>query len=277
MGRAGRAVAAAAVACCLAGCATAGRPSSALVGVRAPGAAAPDPSTSAAGGAAGAGTAAAPTTAGQDADGAATPGVTLGGATQITAPTSVARASTTAVTVAVAAPTPAGFTRTADPDGIVSVAVPSSWTVIPIDDKTLEALANQDAAFPAETRQQLQSAVAQAGQYMKVLAVGPSPAGGEAPTLEVIITPGAPSLTLLRSIYPQQVQAIGATLVGLEDATVDGRPGLRVTLKMPVAGRDLRSTQVVVPADGRTLIVSMASVDEPLLGQLIGTIVIPRA
>jgi len=245
------------------------------VGVRAPGEPAPSaaPSTTVVGGGSEGGgpSRAAPATT------VATPGVTLGGAEQITAPTSVARSATTTATVPVAAPTPAGFKRAADPDGIVSVAVPTAWTVIPIDDKTLEDLANQDAAFPAETRQQLQNAVAQAGQYMKVLAVGPAGPAGDAPTLEVIITPGAPSLTLLRTIYPQQVQAIGATLVGMDDTTVDGRPALRVSLKLPVAGRSLASTQVVVPADGRTIIVSLGSVDEPLLGQLAAAVVIPHA
>ena len=111
---------------------------------------------------------------------------------------------------------------------------------------------------------------------MKVLAVGPPAASGDSPTLNAIVTPGAPPLTTLKTVYPQQVAALGATLVSQSDVVVDGRPALRVSLKLPAGGRDLVSTQIIVPADGRTVIVSIANADPALLEQLVAAIVVPR-
>ena len=123
--------------------------------------------------------------------------VTLGGATQLTAAPGTTVGRSASSTVPIAASTPAGFQRAADPEGTVSVAVPTSWTIVPLDDRTLEQLANQGGAFPAETRAQLQNAVAQAGEYMKVLAVGPPDASGASPNVNVVVVPGSSPVSAL--------------------------------------------------------------------------------
>ena len=207
---------------------------------------------------------------------AAASDVTLGGATQVTSGGATTTVSAVSSTVPVVASTPAGFQRAADPEGSVSIAVPSSWAVVPLDDRTLEQLANAGSAFPAETRAQLQNAVAQAGEYMKVLTVGPADATGVSPTVNVVIVPGSTPVPALKAVYPQQAQAVGGTVVSTDDLTVDGRPAVRFVLKVKMSGGELLSTQVVIPADAKTLIVSIANVEPTLLAQVIASIVVPK-
>ncbi len=203
--------------------------------------------------------------------------VTLAGGDQITAVTTVPRSTATSSTVPIAAPVPSGFLRAADPDGIVSVAVPSTWTNVPLDDRTLEDLARQGGAnFPPETRKQLQDAVAQAGQYMKVLAVGPPGTDGGAPTLSAIVTPGVLPISALKAVYPQQVAALGGELVDQIDLTVDGRPALRVRIRLKLAAGTAESTQVLIPVEGNTVIISIAGVEPTLLDRMIAAVVLPK-
>jgi hypothetical protein len=203
--------------------------------------------------------------------------VTLAGGDQITAVTTVPRATAPSSTVPIVAPVPAGFARAADPAGIVSVAVPSAWTIVPLDDRALEDLANQGGAnFPPETRQQLQAAVAQAGQYMKVLAVGRPGTDGTAPTLSAIVTPGVLPISALKAVYPQQVTALGGELVEQADLTVDGRPALRVRIRLKLVAGSADSIQVLIPVEGNTVIVSIAGVEPALLDQMIAAIVLPK-
>ena len=202
--------------------------------------------------------------------------VTLGGATQVTAAPGTTGGRSASSTVPIAASTPAGFQRAADPEGTVSVAVPTSWTIVPLDDRTLEQLANQSGAFPPETRAQLQNAVAQAGEYMKVLAVGPPDASGTSPNVNVVVVPGSSPVSALKAVYPQQVQAFGGTIVSTEDLAIDSRPAVRFVLKLKAAAGEVTSIQVVVPVEAKTLILSFANVEPALLGSILNAVVIPK-
>ena len=202
--------------------------------------------------------------------------VTLGGATQLTAAPGTTGGRSASSTVPIAAPTPAGFQRAADPEGTVSVAVPTSWTIVPLDDRTLEQLANQGGAFPAETRAQLQNAVAQAGEYMKVLAVGPPDTSGASPNVNVVVVPGTSPVSARKAVYPQQVQAFGGTIVATDDLTVDSRAAVRFVLKLKAAAGEVTSTQVIVPVEAKTLILSFANVEPALLGSMLNAVVIPK-
>lgn len=272
MRRAAGAVALGAVLTFLAACGGSTVTGATLAGTRAPGETVPATVAGPASGAAPTAPGATTTTTVDTSD------VTLGAANQVTAPGNGAADTTAApTTVPVVASTPPGFVRAADPAGVVSAIVPDSWRVVPLDDRTLEDLASQGGDnFPAETRRQLQAAVAQAGQYMKILAVGPPNATGGAPTLSAIVTPGVLAVSTLKAMYPQQISALKGEVVEQADITVDGRPALRVKLRLPLVQGVAESTQVLVPVDAATVIVSVAGVDGPLLDQMIAGLVVPK-
>lgn len=267
-----RAVAAGLVLVAVAGCGASTTTEATLAGTRAPGDAAPSSVAAPAGGSTTTSTGrGGPTTTIDTSD------VTLGDANTVTAPSAAPSSTQPSTTVAIVASTPAGFVRASDPQGVVSAAVPDSWRIVPLDDRTLEDLASQGGDnFPAETRQQLQAAVAQAGQYMKILAVGPPTATGGAPTLSAIVTPGVLPVSALKAVYPQQIQALKGELLEQVDVTVDGRPALRVRIRLQMVQGAAESTQVLIPVDAATVIVSIAGVDGPVLDQIIAAIVVPK-
>lgn len=207
---------------------------------------------------------------------ASTSDVTLAGATQETAvPGNTTTSPAPKVTVPIDAPTPAGFQRAVDPDGLVSIAAPSSWTFLALDDKMLQDIANQGSqAFPEATRAQMAAAVAAAGDYIKVLGVGPV-VGGRAPTVSVIVTPAAVPVSIMKALYPKQIESAGSKLVGLTDITVSGRAALRADIELTLAQGTARSHQIVVPITNATIIVSISGSDDAALATMIDSIVIP--
>jgi hypothetical protein len=202
--------------------------------------------------------------------------VTLAGATQETAaPGNTTTSPAPKVTVPIDAPTPSGYQRAADPDGLVSIAVPSSWTFLSLDDKMLQDIANQGSqAFPEATRAQMAAAVAAAGDYIKVLGVGPI-VGGRAATVSVIITPAAVPVSIMKALYPKQIESAGSKLVGLTDITISGREALRADIELTLAQGTAQSHQLVVPITNATVIVSISGTDDAALATMIDSIVIP--
>lgn len=207
---------------------------------------------------------------------AASADVTLGGATQETvAPGASSSTVAPAATVPIEATTPAGYERAQDPEGLVSVAAPAAWTFLTLDDKMLQDLANNAAdAVPEASRGQMAAAVASAGDYMKILGIGPSGADG-VPSVNVIVSPVSVPVSVLRQLYPKQLAQAGSTVNCIAEIDVSGRAALEADVTVVTKQGGVHSNQIVIPVTGKTIIISITGVDAATLTTMVDAIVIP--
>lgn len=203
--------------------------------------------------------------------------VTLGGATQETAaPGASSSTAAPAVTVPIEAPTPDGYARAQDPEGLVSVAAPSSWTFLSLTDKMLQDLANNVAdAVPEANRAQMAAAVASAGDYMKILGIGPARDGGGAPSVNVIVSPVSVPVSVLKELYPKQLAQAGSSVNSITEISVSGRQALEADVTVTMKQGTSHSNQVVIPITGKTIIISITGVDDATRATMVAAIVVP--
>lgn len=202
--------------------------------------------------------------------------VTLGGATQESvAPGASSSTAAPAATVPIDASTPAGYVRAQDPEGLVSVAAPATWTFLALDDQMLQDLANNAAdAVPEASRGQMAAAVASAGDYMKILGIGPARAEGM-PSVNVIVSPVSVPVSVLRQLYPKQLAQAGSTVNCIAEIDVSGRAALEADVTVATKQGSVHSNQVVIPVTGKTIIISITGVDAATLATMLDAIVVP--
>lgn len=202
--------------------------------------------------------------------------VTLGGATQETvAPGASSSSAAPAATVPIEASTPAGYERAQDPEGLVSVAAPAAWTFLTLDDKMLQDLANNAAdAVPEASRGQMAAAVASAGDYMKILGIGPTGTDG-VPSVNVIVSPVSVPVSVLRQLYPKQLAQAGSTVNCIAEIDVSGRAALEADVTVATKQGSVHSNQIVIPVTGKTIIISITGVDAATLATMVKAIVVP--
>lgn len=202
--------------------------------------------------------------------------VTLGGATQESAaPGASSSTAAPAATVPIDASTPTGYVRAQDPEGLVSVAAPATWTFLTLDDKMLQDLANNAAdAVPEASRGQMAAAVASAGDYMKILGIGPALAEG-VPSVNVIVSPVSVPVSVLRQLYPKQLAQAGSTVKCIAEIDVSGRAALEADVTVATKQGSVHSNQVVIPVTGKTIIISITGVDAATLATMLDAIVVP--
>jgi hypothetical protein len=162
---------------------------------------------------------------------------------------------------------PAGFTVMSDADEGFALAVPSDWTAIPLSNNPAEF--DQDANRLRAENPKLASILNQArvlGQSGGIfMAVTPDGTGS------VNLTADKPKEKTLEEIVRASVTAlegIGASNIRRESSTLDGKPSMKVSLRVPVqtdAGEiPTDEVQHYLLEDGKAFILTVAAAPAPV-------------
>ena len=169
---------------------------------------------------------------------------------------------------------PAGFTVMSDAKEGFALAVPSDWTRIPLNPNP--DVFNKDANALRLANPKLASILNQArvlGQSGgKFMAVNPEGTGS------VNLTVDKPKEKTLQAVVDASIgglNRVGATNVSQEAATVDGKPAIKLTFRLPVvtdAGTvQTDETQHYILEDKKAYILSMLATPPEVASTVIST------
>jgi hypothetical protein len=163
---------------------------------------------------------------------------------------------TTATPTSAPAPTapqlaaPAGFTVISDPASKFAIAVPETWTQLPLDAATFDSVAEALRTQNPQLAQTLQQAKSMVGSGGKVFALDPADNG--ATNVNLIVTP-AQGITDLDEVAKQatsELGQVGATGITQERTTLAGGDAVKakftLNVNTPDGPKQVQETQYYV-------------------------------